>query len=386
MVWCQPFETNPWPGAPLLVQLQPLEMRIQPWPFLRQQQHRITEQQSGTCTRTDTTYTIPTNRHSNKKKRLWWWFHNHRTAKSIKAYEKRESCWTLRNPDWRDQELRTQTTQWVLSLLNACARTHRLPRLWRHVRVVAFLKPGKDPSSPKSFIPIYLLCHLSNCTSAWYWFACLPLSNMSLHQSRLASAAASSCTAQVLNLTQHYRRWLWDMENHRQSPRIYLGCLWHSQHSETDWEGLQHDKGLLPDVHDSHSVLENRRFFVELDGERSLPQGSVLAPLLFNVYITDQPIHLGTRSFVYADDLVVTTQSTDFAQIEKTLTSALVGLSEYSTTNQLRANPTRTQVSLFHLRNRECCKQLNISWIGVNLIHCNLLEYTGVTQYRTLSY
>ena len=24
------------------------------------------------------------------------------------------------------------TTQWVLSLLNACARTHRLPRLWRH--------------------------------------------------------------------------------------------------------------------------------------------------------------------------------------------------------------------------------------------------------------
>ena len=52
------------------------------------------------------------------------------------------------------------TTQWVLSLLNACARTHRLPRLWRQARVVALLKPRKDPSSPKSFRPIYLLCHL----------------------------------------------------------------------------------------------------------------------------------------------------------------------------------------------------------------------------------
>ena len=52
------------------------------------------------------------------------------------------------------------TTQWVLNLLNACARTHRLPRLWRQARVVALLKPGKDPSSPKSFRPISLLCHL----------------------------------------------------------------------------------------------------------------------------------------------------------------------------------------------------------------------------------
>ena len=101
------------------------------------------------------------------------------------------------------------------------------------------------------------------------------------------------------------------------------------------------------------------------------------------LYTNDQPIHPGTRSFVYADDLVVTTQSTDFAHIEETLTSALDGLSEYYTTNQLRANPTKTQVSLFHLRNCECGKQLNISWNGVN---CNLPVYLGVTLDRTLSY
>ena len=106
----------------------------------------------------------------------------------------------------------------------------------------------------------------------------------------------------------------------------------------------------------------------------------------FNVYTNDQPIRPGTRSFVYADDLAVTTQSTDFAPIEETLTSALDGLSEYYTTNQLRANPTKTQVSLFHLRNRECGKQFNISWNGVNLTHCNLPVYLGVTPDRTLSY
>ena len=46
------------------------------------------------------------------------------------------------------------TMQWLLSLLNACARTHRLPRLWRRARVVALLKPRKDPSSSKSYRPI----------------------------------------------------------------------------------------------------------------------------------------------------------------------------------------------------------------------------------------
>ena len=65
------------------------------------------------------------------------------------------------------------------------------------------------------------------------------------------------------------------------------------------------------------TLLENRRFFVELGGKRSrwrsprngLSQGSVLAPLLFQVYTTDQPIHPGTSSFVYAYDLAVTTQT-----------------------------------------------------------------------------
>ena len=76
---------------------------------------------------------------------------------------------------------------------------------------------------------------------------------------------------------------------------------------------------------------------------------------------------------MYADDLAVTTQSTDFAPIEETLTSALDGMSEHYTTNQLRANLTKAQVSLFHLRNSECgSTQLNISWNEVNLPHCHL--------------
>ena len=80
------------------------------------------------------------------------------------------------------------------------------------------------------------------------------------------------------------------------------------------------------------------------------------------------------------------TENTDFAPIEEILTSAIVRLSVCYPTNQVRANPTNTQVSLFHLRNRECDKQLNISWNCVNFTHCNPQVYLGFTLDRTLSY
>ena len=89
---------------------------------------------------------------------------------------------------------------------------------------------------------------------------------------------------------------------------------------------------------------------------------------------------------MYADDLVVATQNTEFAPIAETLTSALDGQSEYYTTNQPRANPTKTQVSLFHMRNRECGKQHNINGNGVNLTHGDLPVYLDITLDGTLSY
>ena len=69
--------------------------------------------------------------------------------------------------------------------------------------------------------------------------------------------------------------------------------------------------------------------------------------------------------------------------METTLTSALDNLTSYYSDNQLKANPAKTQVSLFHLSNHEAGRQLSLTWNGTQ---CQHPVYLGVTLDRTLSF
>ena len=97
------------------------------------------------------------------------------------------------------------------------------------------------------------------------------------------------------------------------------------------------------------SMMRSRRFNVELNGKKSrgrnqkngLPQGSVLSPVLFNVYINDQPVHNATRSFIYADNLCIATHRNTFEQTETILTGTLHNLGEYYERNHLREIPVK---------------------------------------------
>ena len=94
---------------------------------------------------------------------------------------------------------------------------------------------------------------------------------------------------------------------------------------------------------------------MELNNERSiwrkqkngLPKWSVLSLILFNIYTNDRPIHDGTRNFIYADDLCVTAQYSSFTEVETTMRDALDELTQYYRSNSLRANPDKTQVTVF---------------------------------------
>ena len=282
------------------------------------------------------------------------------------------------------KQLGPKARDWLLRFLNSCTASKKIPKLWRQAKVVAILKPGKDPSEAKSFRPISLLCH------TYKLFERLILNRLAAHvDEKLIPEQAGfrpgkSCTSQLLNLTEHiedgYEKCLITG-----AVLVDLSAAYDTVNHRRLLSKVQEMTGDLHLTDLIRTMLESRRFFVVLNGKKSrwrrqkngLPQGSVLAPMLFNIYTNDQPVHTDTQSFIYADDLCIASQEKDFNNIEVNLTSALSILSTYYDLNQLRANPSKTQVCAFHLRNRDAKRELNVVWNGTRLNNTSTPVYSA---------
>jgi len=101
------------------------------------------------------------------------------------------------------------------------------------------------------------------------------------------------------------------------------------------------------------------------NGQRSLlrrlkngvPQGSVLALLLFNIYISDLPTTI-SRKYAYADDLVIMHADGDWQAVEVVLNKDMATLGEYLQTWKLKLSTTKMVSTVFHLNNKEAKREL----------------------------
>ena len=116
--------------------------------------------------------------------------------------------------------------------------------------------------------------------------------------------------------------------------------------------------------------------------KNGVPQGSVLAPLLFNIYTYDLSSMI-SRKFAYADDLALLHSSGNWKDLEGTLSQDMSTLSAYLQTWRLKLSQTRTVTAAFHLNNREAKRELKVYNNSRILPFCPTPTYLGVKLDRS---
>ncbi|GFX78514.1 RNA-directed DNA polymerase from mobile element jockey [Trichonephila clavipes] len=111
-------------------------------------------------------------------------------------------------------------------------------------------------------------------------------------------------------------------------------------------------------IHLINSYLVNRSFQVRVNDTLSnsfrinygVPQGILLGPLLFNIYINDMPTHPQTSTNIYADDTVTLATYKNHKTITLALNNHLNLLQNFFDTRKIKINVDKTKAVLFTKR------------------------------------
>ena len=143
---------------------------------------------------------------------------------------------------------------------------------------------------------------------------------------------------------------------------------------------------MLPDRHMVSFVMElltNRSFTLRTSDDQvsrqrrihnGVPQGSTLAPTLFNICISDIP-KTTSKQYGYADDLALLAAHKTWEKVEETLNQDMQSLSW-----RLKLSTAKTTTTTFHLNNRDTHRQLDV------VVNNNNPVYLCVTLDRSLTY
>ena len=135
------------------------------------------------------------------------------------------------------------------------------------------------------------------------------------------------------------------------------------------------------------SYLSGRRQCVEVNGTRSeflsvscgVPQGSILGPLLFLMYINDMSISINCRLSLYADDSALIFSHRDSAVVAERLSTELLSCKKWLVDSKLSLHVRKTECLLFGSKRRlkgVDSFQVYCDGAPVERVHC--VKYLGV--------
>ncbi|KAJ8735272.1 hypothetical protein PYW07_006892 [Mythimna separata] len=247
-------------------------------------------------------------------------------------------------------------------LFNSIFRIQYYPKLWKISQICMIPKPGKPPTDPTSYRPISLLPILSKVFEKTLLRRLKPI----LDESKIIpdhqfGFRENHATVEQVHRVVHVIRQSLEKKEYCSAAFIDIqqafDRVWH--------KGLLYKmKTLLPNSFFMilKSYLHQRKFQVKYGEEysnlylitASVPQGSVLGPVLYSIYTADLPETEGVVTATYADDTACLASDKDPNNASSKLQAQLDKIDSWLRKWRIKASVTKSTQITFTLRRGDC--------------------------------
>lgn len=283
-------------------------------------------------------------------------------------------------------------------LFNSIFKFSYFPIEWKKAKIVAILKPGKNPTHPTSYRPISLLSSISKVFER----IVLNRINKILVQSTEKIIPDHQFGFRNFHSTNHQVSRVVKYIKEQRSNQYSTGVI--SFDIEKAFDTVWHD-GLIAKLYRYQlspcivmlikSFLTDRKFQLNVKNTCSnwfeipagVPQGSCLSPTLYSIYVSDMPYPEGCTLASFADDTLLYTSDLLANDIIRKLESGFMEISAYFKRWKIMVNTSKTQAIFFsRKRANRFLPQRGLNLNNINVPWNNEIRYLGIYLDKKLTF
>ena len=245
-------------------------------------------------------------------------------------------------------------------IYNLCISKSTFPKIFKQAKVIPIHK-ANNRKDPNNYRPISILSNLSKPLEHHiHTHTMKHLEKYKLiHQNQSGFRTNHSCQTALISMVDH---WLSQINLNRYCAALFVDFSKafdiidrNLLLKKLDLYGIQNNtlnlfRSFLFDR--QQTVKCNNSFSSMLHTDYGVPQGSILGPLLFSLYINDLPLYISSNCDLFADDTTLHSSHGNLESLSVQMQSNVDQLIEWTELNHMALNSDKTKFMLITTRQK----------------------------------